>query len=77
MKIIFLLLISVFSLFCVLPSEKIVSLGDWTNETVDTLLFFNEAVSSYQLKPELRKRQSHFRSKKDLYLLKEILVVML
>lgn len=63
MKIIFLLLISIFSLFCVLPSEKIVSLGDWTNETVDTLLFFNEAVSSYQLKPELRKKTVPFSLK--------------
>lgn len=54
-KIVLLVLCALFLSFCSLPQRATESFGGWSNNTVDSLLFFNDTVSSYQLKPKYQR----------------------
>ena len=63
MKKTFLLVFCILFLsFCSFPHRIADDFISWTNNTVDTLLFFNDTVSSYQLKPKYQKMAVSFSS---------------
>lgn len=54
---------TLFLSFCSVSQRPNNNIVIWTNKTIDTLVFFNDTTSSYQLKPEFMKFVTPFSIK--------------
>ena len=69
-NIIFLAICILSFLFCPLLEKSAKGDIDWTNKTVDTLIFFNNTISSYLLKPKYKRLAVPFSVKEKGLLIK-------